>query len=238
MSTRNDRLLPLALHHRHESMNFGARITAEEEARRMEVYKLQLPDRDSAERLGISGQAYQYWRASRKLPPWRAMRSGFPARPDRPEPVLLEIGVTDEDFYSHYVPYPRPPKPQARKPSARSVRRWEQEKNAVRKWRHEHGKEHYHRLRMEAMWRYSFGTLSCECCGWSELGPPNPLQIDHVNGGGSRQYRNGYRGVALFREMLKTFRPEVYRILCRGCNSIIQPNVGHCVFHQSEVQRK
>ena len=46
-----------------------------EEDRRRAVYNLRLTDRVSAERLGISPQAYQIWRRKRELPPWRGRGS-------------------------------------------------------------------------------------------------------------------------------------------------------------------
>ncbi len=49
----------------------GAHLNPKEEADRRAVYDLQLTDREAGRRVGISGQAFQVWRKTRGLAPWR-----------------------------------------------------------------------------------------------------------------------------------------------------------------------
>lgn len=94
-------------------------------------------------------------------------------------------------------------------------------------------KKTYQRVLMEVLYRYSFGGLECECCGWSQVDGPNHLELDHVGGGGSWASRyEGDRGISLLRRALREFHPEEFRVLCRACNAIIEPNQSHCVLHR------
>ena len=59
----------------------------------------------------------------------------------------------------------------------------------------------------------------CSRCGFSDV---RALQIDHINGGGSKElqsYRNSYRRMAYYEKVRQT-PPGTYQILCANCNWI------------------
>lgn len=64
----------------------------------------------------------------------------------------------------------------------------------------------------------------CECCEETE---PKFLEIDHVNGGGSRQRRVEKDPEAFYRR-IATARPEGFRVLCSNCNHGRYRNGGEC----------
>lgn len=97
---------------------------------------------------------------------------------------------------------------------------------ASRKYREEHREEYnaymreyqnklYARLRAEV-----FVLLGNKCshCGYSDL---RALDIDHINGGGSKD-RKGSRSASYLRKILKEI--ERYQILCKNCNWIAHLN--------------
>lgn len=57
----------------------------------------------------------------------------------------------------------------------------------------------------------------CQCCGEFR---PEFLSIDHIEGGGSKDRRNGAgSGAKLYRQLKKLGWPkEKYRLLCMNCN--------------------
>ncbi len=94
-------------------------------------------------------------------------------------------------------------------------------------------KKYYEWLRNEILYQYSDGKLVCACCGWSEVDGPNQLQLDHIAGGGQREMREwGKYGIAFFMELRKRGFPPGYRVLCKACNAIMEPNAERCVMHR------
>lgn len=78
--------------------------------------------------------------------------------------------------------------------------------------------------RLEGLRHYSGGDPRCACCGESTLAF---LAIDHVNGGGWKQYKE--LGVGGFWSWLrKNNYPEGFQVLCHNCNMGRQINGGTC----------
>jgi hypothetical protein len=57
----------------------------------------------------------------------------------------------------------------------------------------------------------------CKVCGFSDW---RALQIDHVNGGGSKQLRSGESFVRYYRRVLQTVPGEDFQLLCANHNWI------------------
>jgi len=55
----------------------------------------------------------------------------------------------------------------------------------------------------------------CACCGESHY---EFLALDHRNGGGNRE-RKEKSVTEIYRDALKNYNPDKYRILCHNCNS-------------------
>lgn len=65
----------------------------------------------------------------------------------------------------------------------------------------------------------------CACCGESHR---EFLAIDHVNGGGSRERRNGYSStVQMAQKVIRENFPKTYRLLCHNCN-LARGFYGYC----------
>lgn len=115
---------------------------------------------------------------------------------------------------------------------------------AMQRWRKKHPervkaitKETYDRMRTEVLWFYSFGEMRCECCGWEDDDGPNPLELDHVAGGFSYKTKVGpghsrIRGIQLWYTARRERDSSKYRVLCRACNAIVEPNKPRCVMHR------
>ena len=68
-----------------------------------------------------------------------------------------------------------------------------------------------------------YGSI-CACCGESE---PCFLEIDHVNGGGSKHFQvRG--GELIYRDIIKLGFPKEYQLLCSNCNRGHERNNGLC----------
>ena len=82
--------------------------------------------------------------------------------------------------------------------------------------------------RVRALRLLSGGEPRCACCGWDQIDGPNRLEFDHVNGGGGKLTRKSHSADIT----LKILRGEIgFRVLCRGCNAIMEPGALHCVLH-------
>ncbi len=65
---------------------------------------------------------------------------------------------------------------------------------------------------------YSNGTMKCLKCGFDDI---RALQIDHINGGGTKHRRElGRTGDAFYRWLRLNNYPEGYQVLCCNCNWI------------------
>lgn len=84
-----------------------------------------------------------------------------------------------------------------------------------------HSQKTYKQLR-QALFR-GYGS-KCVCCGETELAF---LEIDHVNGGGSKHFKMR-NAVTLYRDIIRANFPNVYQILCSNCNRGRQRNGGIC----------
>ncbi len=62
----------------------------------------------------------------------------------------------------------------------------------------------------------AYGGFCCVCCGETT---PEFLAIDHVNGGGNKQRKNGIGGGAgLYRWLRNNGYPPNFQVLCHNCN--------------------
>lgn len=68
------------------------------------------------------------------------------------------------------------------------------------------------RRKFKVMSHYSRGVPRCACCGESELAF---LSIDHINGGGAKDKREG---VALWTSLINSGFPSGFQVLCMNCN--------------------
>ena len=79
----------------------------------------------------------------------------------------------------------------------------------------------YIRLRQKLFDAYG---NKCACCGETERAF---FELDHVNGGGTKEYQH-YGEVQLYRHVIRSGFPQIYRILCANCNRGRQRNGGIC----------
>jgi hypothetical protein len=68
---------------------------------------------------------------------------------------------------------------------------------------------------LEAVSGVSIEDIKCVQCGFSDI---RALQIDHINGGGGKHFRESVSSARYYKEML--VYPENYQILCANCNWI------------------
>lgn len=79
-----------------------------------------------------------------------------------------------------------------------------------------YGEAYRRAAKLDAIRHYSKGAMRCACCGESEIGF---LNIDHMNGGGTKERKTTGRGGSSFAIYLrKRGFPPGYRILCYNCN--------------------
>jgi len=71
----------------------------------------------------------------------------------------------------------------------------------------------------------------CACCGETE---PNFLELDHVNGGGSKHFKVR-KPDSVYRDAVRAGFPPEYQLLCSNCNRGRQRNGGICP-HQTAVK--
>jgi hypothetical protein len=79
---------------------------------------------------------------------------------------------------------------------------------------------HIEKLKLKE-WQWRLDTLNayggkCDCCGEER---PEFLALDHINGGGGKERRNGITGITLMRKLKKEGYPKgIFRVLCHNCN--------------------
>lgn len=76
-------------------------------------------------------------------------------------------------------------------------------------------------LKLEVMTHYCGGEPHCQCPGCSTRFI-RFLQMDHVNGDGSKHLKNGYRlsGATLLHWLKENNYPEGFQVLCCNCNGM------------------
>ena len=77
-------------------------------------------------------------------------------------------------------------------------------------------KTRLHRAKTRALILSAYGG-KCACCGEkrSEF-----LALDHINGGGGKQRRNGFStSGSIYRFAIRLNFPTTFRLLCHNCNS-------------------
>ena len=76
-------------------------------------------------------------------------------------------------------------------------------------------KGRYGALRLQVLDGYGGKCLSC---GFTDQ---RALQIDHVNGGGTEERKDGrHSGYMLYRQLIEAQYPAEYQLLCANCNAI------------------
>ncbi len=70
----------------------------------------------------------------------------------------------------------------------------------------------------------AYGSV-CACCGELE---PLFLELDHVHGGGNKDFRRKGGPVSFYRQIVARGFPDEYRLLCANCNKGRQRNGGFC----------
>lgn len=83
-------------------------------------------------------------------------------------------------------------------------------------------KENYRRLRDRLFEGYG---NKCACCSEPER---DFLELDHIEGGGSKHFASFKSPVNLYREVILAGFPPIYRLLCANCNRGRQRNGGSC----------
>jgi hypothetical protein len=102
----------------------------------------------------------------------------------------------------------------------------------------ERGKEHWRRLRHEAIMAY--GGYKCACCGETQ---PKFLTIDHVFNDGAKHRRSlGYvigngKGGNLVAWLKRHAYPAGFQVLCWNCNSGKAMNGGICPHKSPQANR-
>jgi len=92
----------------------------------------------------------------------------------------------------------------------------------------------YKKVRVEVLLHYGG---KCVCCGFFDLKATvrgrSILQMDHINGGGSRHRKLG--ATNLYWWLKQHNFPEGFRVLCIGCNNAIEPGESKCYLHKGEA---
>ena len=73
----------------------------------------------------------------------------------------------------------------------------------------------YYNIRNNALQAVGNGVIACVKCGFSDI---RALQIDHINGGGSKHKRSCSGSHEYYKTMI--VYPEDYQLLCANCNQI------------------
>jgi hypothetical protein len=81
---------------------------------------------------------------------------------------------------------------------------------------HQRLKDRREKIRLALLAGYSQGTMKCARCGFADL---RVLQLDHINGGGSR-YRGAGNNYTEYLSLIRAGFPPGYQILCSNCNWI------------------
>lgn len=84
----------------------------------------------------------------------------------------------------------------------------------ARKYHREYGR------RMRAATLALLGNV-CENCGFDDY---RALQVDHINGGGTKERKKSAAARALFKNVQEN--PENYQLLCANCNWIKRFELG------------
>lgn len=83
----------------------------------------------------------------------------------------------------------------------------------------------------------------CKCCGFLDLTKKfvqsgfsrSYLELDHINGGGSRSarsFRKSNLNHNFYKWLVRHDFPDGFRILCRPCNSVMQTGETVCELHK------
>jgi len=83
---------------------------------------------------------------------------------------------------------------------------------------------------------YSNGTLTCACCGESEI---DFLTIDHINNDGAKHRlelsgRRNWGGVSLYKWLVRNGFPPGFAVLCMNSN-LSKGKHGMCIHHTARV---
>src|SRR3990167_6944100 len=75
------------------------------------------------------------------------------------------------------------------------------------------------KIKLTIVNHYSQGTMRCKKCGFSDI---RALQIDHIDGGGSKHHKELDRSKSgrLYKWIIKNNFPSGFQILCANCNWI------------------
>lgn len=75
-------------------------------------------------------------------------------------------------------------------------------------------REHFTEQKLTVLMHYS-PNLWCVRCGFSDI---RALQLDHINGGGTRENRASRRHSDHWTKIIKAGFPKGYQVLCANCN--------------------
>ena len=75
------------------------------------------------------------------------------------------------------------------------------------------------KMKLRVIAHYSNGQNTCARCNFSDV---RALQIDHINGGGTKEVRelNETFGMSFYSYLIVSDFPEGYQVLCANCNWI------------------
>lgn len=82
--------------------------------------------------------------------------------------------------------------------------------------------------RKQILRHYSWGHPLCSCCGEANLAL---LSIDHINGGGSRHFKQVGWGTRFYKWVFKNNFPDGFQVLCFNCN-LAKGFYGYCPHRQ------
>jgi len=88
-----------------------------------------------------------------------------------------------------------------------------------------HAKVYSRNIWLECIYHYSYGTMTCACCGEPII---EFLTIDHINGGGCKHRQKIGVGTVFYHWLIKNGFPEGYQVLCYNCNCGRDKNGGMC----------
>lgn len=91
-------------------------------------------------------------------------------------------------------------------------------------------KSDYTQTKLKVLLFYSQGRLECACCKVTERAF---LCLDHINGGGTRERKEGGGATRLYYRLVSEGYPPGYQVLCWNCNSAKHYS-GKCP-HQNKV---
>jgi predicted restriction endonuclease len=94
------------------------------------------------------------------------------------------------------------------------------------------GRENRMKNKLKVLTHYGGNPPKCACCGETIF---DFLTMDHIDGGGIKQFKQIGYGTAFYNWLIKNNYPEGFQVLCYNCNCGRSHNKGICP-HQIIVE--